>query len=172
MSIFGGEAIKTVRGPYGRGTWVRVDAGFYSLPVEALVGDIADARGVDLAKLGFGRMATTPGPQPIPRLEKVVLDLASRVDADFYLCDDSGQPIGMLFGAKFQDPHPDRWWNSMHSRGSAIVVLGPTQDILQDTPGTLEEFVELLKTMWVAEVPLLVRGWETGVGSHNEASTS
>ena len=172
MSIFRHEPIRRLPGTYGPGTWVRVAAGFYSLPVEALVGDIADARDIDLAGLGFGRMATTPGPQTIPLLHKVVLDLGSRVDADLCLSDDLGRPIGLLFGATFQDPHPAQWWNSMHSRGSVTIVLGPTQEIMQDLPETLTELVALLKTMWVAEVPLLVRGWENTVRSHNEAPIS
>jgi len=143
--------------------WVRVNTGFYGLPTVALAGDIAEIGSRDPMKLGFRKFPSRPGGQPIPRSKKLMLDLSSRKDADFYRV--AEEPGDLLFGAAFVDRSPDEWWEPIHARGSAIVVLAPYDEMMSDLPDSTAQFLKRLSRMWIAEIPLMLRAWPDGVGS-------
>ncbi|MEA9986076.1 hypothetical protein [Subtercola sp. RTI3] len=154
------------RPTYGPGTWLRLEAGFYAIPVPVLVGDITELADTAPESLGFRRMKTTAGPGNIGRTEKIMLDLSSRYDADFYRTGSPSEPGNIIFGARFDESHPEKWWSAMHERGSVIVILGPTQIIMKDLPKTQADFIARINTMWLADVPLMIKAWPDGIGTH------
>ena len=145
--------------------WTIARAGFHGLPEPSLIGSIVHTLGFNLEAEGFIKWSTLRG-RGIPTPRRFALNLSSRHDAD--IVDGQVPSTNVLFGAAFQDPLPDEWWDRVHARGRCLVVIGSVIELSKELPPTVEEYTDRLSRAYIADVPLMLFGYDSGVGSHNE----
>lgn len=107
---------------------------------------------------GFSRFRTEGYLLERP-VEGISADASTRHDIDFYA---GPTRIG---GFHFSDPHPDTWWNLVHSRRELIVIVGDVDSFLN--ADDIAQGLRILEEQHalVGRMRLTVRAWGDYVGT-------
>ena len=145
---------------FGDGTAVRTMPGFLGLPEPALFIDETHLRATDFEFLGFAPIAAGR-PLRVPAITALAIDLKSRHDVDLVTTDHRERVVA---GYVFEDPHPDEWWDPIHSAGGLITIVGDV-DAFVAAPPVGEAWEPILSKALVGGLPLTVRAYPGGVGT-------
>lgn len=142
---------------------IRMDPGFLGIPAPALLAHPLEFGRIDLRQAGF-RPLTMEDHVQVPNAEGFGADLSSRLDVDFVRSNSFGT-AELLGGFVFDDPHADKWWDGIHSRGALVVVVAdPALWVSHET--TLESTEALISAgAMVGDVSLVIKAYSDGVGT-------
>lgn len=156
--------------------WIRVNDEWLGIPHPTVMFDVAELRanGYNPETLGMTLVKDHSSSFEVPEAD-VMADMKSRFDIDLYESDvaDANNPVRII-GGVFGDPHPDDWWNRVHSGAELVLLAGDTPRIaeaLDTAPNTPFDFFSILVESYIGRVKgLMIRAYPTGVGTaHPEA---
>lgn len=138
---------------FGDGTsWYRLKPGLFDIPQHALgigIRSTADVKDV-LIDMGFQQSPTSAFRHEIATAERLEVIVAGRTVTLLNELEGNLVPIGEC---DFKEPAAA--WNAAISQQTHVVVcVAPVDVFTKDFPDTVEEFKQLLSTVYLAAVPV------------------
>lgn len=155
-------------------TFARVDGSQFGSPIPALF--IDESQFPNPEEFGLRTGQQNPSGEWMV-LETLAVDVSSRYEVDVYdvrtLTDpqswDADKAI-KITGTVFPDPHPDEWWRDVHDEtGRLFLFVGPLKQYLQ--PDNRVD-LEFLRHAHAGIAPLVIRGYDAGVGTRPPAKAA
>lgn len=135
--------------------WVRVTTTGGVLPAAGLAGtplELATA-GHSPQSLGMLQLSTAKQRVEIPEIDTFGISLNIPTEARF--TDTQGQE---LFGAQFEDEHPEEWISAIAQQGRALIVIA---DNIPTHYPTLQDW---FSNAWMGLVRTAIYVWPDGIG--------
>lgn len=149
--------------------WIRLNDAAMGFHTPMVMFDLAELTqvGYDPEALGMLQLGKLTATVPVPHIQLGV-DMKSRFDVDLYETDSTSDPT-FVIGGVFEDPHPDDWWQRIHTSGTPLLlVAGDTPTLAGAAAANMPiDMAALFRASYIGQsAGLVIRAYDSGVGTH------